>query len=64
MKHKLTVHVKNSTGSAKLLTHKRLRIRERLMRLLLGELKDVIVILPGKTVDELVIDEKSVNGNI
>ncbi len=58
MRHKLNVSVSREPRESGIATIRRLSVRERLMRLLLGEMRRVIVLIPGDKVEEIAISEE------
>lgn len=57
MRHNVEVSVTRQGGGGGLVRCNRVSIRERLMRLLFGEMRRMWIIIPDKTVDELRILE-------
>ena len=57
MKHKLKVSVSKEPKTGGIAAVRKVSVRERLLRLLLGEMRRVIVLIPGDKVDEIAISE-------
>ena len=57
MKHALQISIGKRMQSRGLVSYRRIPIRERLLRLLLGSKTHLTVIIPGDTVEELAIRE-------
>lgn len=58
MKHKLMVSVSKAPKTCGFAAVRKVSVRERLLRLLLGEMRRVIVLIPGDRVDEIAINEE------
>ncbi len=58
MKHKLKVSVSKEPKTCGIAAVRKVSVRERLLRLLLGEMRRVIVLIPGDKVDEIAISEE------
>ena len=58
MKHKLKVSVSNEPKTRGIAAVRRVSVRERILRLLLGEMRRVVVLIPGDKVDEIAISEE------
>ena len=56
MRHKVSVSKEPKTGG--IAAVRKVSVRERLLRLLLGETRRVIVLIPGDRVDEIAISEE------
>lgn len=57
MKHVLQISIGKRMQNVGLVSYRRVPIRERLLRLLLGSKTHLTVIVPGDTVEELSIKE-------
>ena len=57
MKHNLTICMKSEPEGGGLLRCKKVAIRERVMRRLFGEMKKIMIIVPGHSVEEVAIKE-------
>ena len=57
MKHAFQISIGKRMQSGALVSYRRVPIRERLLRLLLGSKTHLTVIVPGDTVEELSIKE-------
>ena len=57
MKHALQISIGKRMQNGGLVSYRRVPIRERLLRLLLGSMTHLTVIVPGDTVEELSIKE-------
>lgn len=57
MKHALQISIGKRMQSRGVVSYRRIPIRERLLRLLLGGKTQLTVIIPGDTVEELAIRE-------
>ncbi len=63
MTHRVQVNVVRDTGQKdSVLRSKRMRISRRLMKKLFGEKADVLVLVPGESVESVVIQEKRKEG--
>ena len=63
MTHRVQVNVVRDTGQKdSVLRSKRMRISRRLMKMLFGEKADVLVLVPGESVESVVIQEKRKEG--
>ena len=63
MTHRVQVNVVRDTGQKdSVLRSKRMRISQRLMKKLFGEKADVLVLVPGESVESVVIQEKRKEG--
>ena len=62
MRHKLNVSVSREPREGGIASIRRFSVRERLMRMLLGELHRVIVLIPGDKVEEIAISEEVKDG--
>ena len=58
MRHKLKVSVSKEPMVGGIAAVRKVSVRERLLRLLLGEMRRVIVLIPGDKVDEIAISEE------
>ena len=58
MRHKLQVSVSKEPKTGGIAAVRKVSVRERLLRLLLGETRRVIVLIPGDRVDEIAISEE------
>ena len=58
MRHKLKVSVSKEPKTGGIDAVRKVSVRERLLRLLLGETRRVIVLIPGDRVDEIAISEE------
>ena len=58
MRHKLNVSGSREPREGGIASIRRFSVRERLMRLLLGEMRRVIVLIPGDKVEEIAISEE------
>ena len=58
MKHKLKVSVSKKPKTAGIAAVRKVSVRERLLRRLLGEANRMIVLIPGDRVDEIAISEE------
>ena len=58
MRHKLKVSVSKERKTGGIAAVRKVSVRERLLRLLLGETRRVIVLIPGDRVDEIAISEE------
>lgn len=63
MKHNLTISVSKNPSDNGIVTCKTLSIRERVLRLLFGNLKKVTILVPGDSVEEVAIKEFIPEGN-
>lgn len=63
MKHNLTISVSKNPSDNGIVTCKTLGIRERVLRLLFGNLKKVTILVPGDSVEEVAIKEFIPEGN-
>lgn len=57
MKHNLKISISNE-DTTRLVRYKKTSIREKILKILLGESKRITVIIPGDTVNELFITEE------
>ena len=63
MTHRVQVNVVRDTGQKdSVLRSKRMRISRRFMKKLFGEKADVLVLVPGESVESVVIQEKRKEG--
>ncbi len=63
MTHRVQVNVVRDTGQKdSVLRSRRMRISRRLMKKLFGEKADVLVLVPGESVESVVIQEKRKEG--
>lgn len=62
MKHTLKVSVSKAPDTCGLVTCRSVKIREWLLRALLGDRKKITVLMPGDSIGELVITEKEEGG--
>ena len=58
MRHKLKVSVSKEPKTGGIAAVRKVSVRERLLRLLLGEMRRVVVLIPGDKVDEIAISEE------
>lgn len=58
MRHKIKVSVSKEPKTGGIAAVRKVSVRERLLRLLLGETRRVIVLIPGDRVDEIAISEE------
>ncbi len=58
MKHKLKVSVSKEPKTGGIAAVRKVSVRERLLRMLLGEMRRVVVLIPGDKVDEIAISEE------
>ncbi len=58
MKHKLQVSVSKEPKTGGIATVRKVSVRERFLRMILGETRRVIVLIPGDRVDEIAINEE------
>ena len=58
MRHKLKVSVAKEPKAGGIAAVRKVSVRERLLRLLLGEMRRVVVLIPGDKVDEIAISEE------
>lgn len=59
MKHKLKINVSNRPGDEGVMTLKNVSIRERILHFLFGENRKVTILVPGLSVDEVMIFEEA-----
>lgn len=59
MKHKLKVSVSKEPKTGGIAAVRKVSVRERLLRVLLGEMHRVVVLIPGDKVDEIAISEEA-----
>ncbi len=64
MKHNLKISVSKELQSTGIVACKRITIREKLLRFLLGSERKVMVLIPGDSVEELSICEIKEGGTI
>ena len=57
MKHKLQISVSKKPKNGGIVSYRRVSVRERLLRLLLGNPIKLTIVVPGDTVDSLSIKE-------
>ena len=58
MKHRLSISVsRKDNGRTGCFRYRRIRLRDRIFRLLFGETHDLTVLIPGNTVEEVSINE-------
>lgn len=58
MKHRLSISVsRTGTGRSGIFRCRRIRLRDRLFRMLFGETHELTVFIPGNTVEEVSISE-------
>ena len=58
MRHKLKVSVSKEPKTGGIAAIRKVSVRERLLRLLLGEMRRVVVLIPGDKIDEIAISEE------
>ena len=58
MRHNLNVSVSREPRVGGIASVRKVSVRERLMRMLLGEMRRVIVLIPGDKVEEIAISEE------
>ncbi len=58
MIHKLLVSVSKEPKTGGIAAVRKVSVRERFLRLMLGEMQRVIVLIPGDKVDEIAISEE------
>jgi len=63
MRHQLRISVSRDPPSMTLVRCRRVTIREKILRLLFGEKRQVTVIIPGDTIDTVSILEKAEEGS-
>lgn len=63
MKHKLKISVSKEPQTDGILTCRNITVRERIMRLFLGDKQRVTILVPGDRVEELAICETKKGGN-
>lgn len=59
MKHKVKISVSNGGRKTQVLSGRRIRLPMRLLRWLLGDFCEILVLTPGKTVQSVEIQEVS-----
>lgn len=57
MRHNLKVSVRKSPASEGVVQCKRVCIREKILQLLFGDVRNMTIIIPGNTVDAMYISE-------
>ena len=57
MKHKLKISVSKKPVNGGVVTCRQVKVRERMLRFLLGDKQRLTVIIPGDTVEEVAITE-------
>ena len=57
MRHKLKISVSRDPPKMSLVHLQRFRVRERFLRLIFGEARDIAVIVPGDSVKTVAIEE-------
>lgn len=57
MKHNLTISVSKKPNPHGIVAYKTVKIREKLMRLFFGDLRNVTILVPGNSVAEVAIKE-------
>lgn len=63
MKQRLKISVSRKPRSDGVVTYRNVSIRERLLRLLLGERQKVTVLIPGDNIEEIAISETGEDEN-
>ena len=63
MKHNLHISVSKEPKTRGIASCRNVGIRERLLRLLLGEKRRVVVLIPGDSIGEIAISEEKEGGN-
>jgi len=63
MKHNLTISVSKKPKAGGIVACRTVTIREKLMRLFLGDLQKVTILVPGDSVDEVAIKETDSGGD-
>lgn len=58
MKHKLKISVSKNAQTGGIASVRNVTMREKLLRLLLGDKRRVTILIPGDSVDEVAICEK------
>lgn len=64
MKHNLKISVSKNPQKASVLTCKKVGIRERLLRFLLGDKQHITVLIPGDRIKEVAICESLDGGEV
>ena len=62
MKHSLKVSVSKEPQTGGIVTCKSITVREKILRLLLGDKKHVTVLIPGDSIEEIAICESAEEG--
>ena len=63
MKHNLTISVSKNPKSGGIVACRTVTIREKLMKLFLGDLQKVTILVPGDSVNEVAIKETDSGGD-
>lgn len=63
MKHNLKISVSKEPQIGGIVTCRKVTIRERILRFLLGDKQRVTILIPGDSVEELAICETTKGGN-
>lgn len=59
MKHKLSISVSKQRLSGGVVACRKLSLRDRLLTLLLGPIREVTILVPGNSVNEVCITEQT-----
>ena len=62
MKHSLQISVSNSPQTAGIVTCRSIGLREKMLKLLLGDKRRVTILIPGDSVNEVAIRETNEEG--
>ena len=62
MKHNLKINVSKDSQACGIVSCRSITIRDRLLKLLFGDKHKITVLIPGDSVDELMICEKREKG--
>jgi len=63
MKHNLTISVSKKPQTGGIVACRTVTVREKLMKLFLGDLQKVTILVPGDSVDEVAIKETDSGGD-
>ena len=63
MKHNVTISISKEPKRNAIVTCKNVSVREKFLRFLFGDIRNVTILVPGNSVSEVAIQEVGVGGN-
>jgi len=63
MNHNLTISISKEPKKHAIVSCKKVCVREKLLRFLFGDIRNVTILVPGNSVSEVSIQEVGIGGN-